>query len=186
MFQLINKAYNEKKVRTLVKTAFICVLYALIIACGYTFAPQGEYIDKKIVNIYVTQFENKTAQAEIENYVRAAFINQFIQASRFKIVESIEQADAIVKGSVLPLTTSPIAYRSSTIAAEERATMTLSVSFREKESGKGLWQSPNISGWVDYTVEQDINLLTATRKAAFIKLANDTAEKTFTLMMAGF
>lgn len=168
------------------KTAFICFLYALIIACGYTFAPQGEYIDKRIVNIYVAQFDNKTAQAEIENYVRTAFIDQFIQTSRFKVVKSEEQADAIVKGSVLTLTTAPIAYRSSTLAAEERATMTLGLTFREKESGKDIWKSPSISGWVDYIVEQDINLLPATRKAAYIKLANDTAEKTFNLMMSGF
>ncbi|MEN6620224.1 MAG: LptE family protein [Smithella sp.] len=169
-----------------IKTAFICFLCTLIIACGYTFAPQGDYIDKRIVNIYVAQFDNKTAQAEIENYVRSAFIDQFIQTSRFKIVENVEQADAIIKGSVLTLTTAPLSYRSSTLAAEERATMTLDVTFREKESGKDIWKSPNISGTVDYTVESNINLLPATRKAAYNKLASDTAEKIFNLMMSGF
>lgn len=177
---------KRKKGQNLIKSVFICFLFALIIACGYTFAPQGEYINKKIVNIYVGQFDNKTAQAEIENYVRSAFIDQFIQASRFKIVDSVEQADAVVKGNVLTLTTAPLSYRSSTLAAEERATMTMELTFREKESGKEIWKSSNISGTVDYVVDSNINLLPSTRKTAFIKLANDTAEKTFNMMMSGF
>ena len=177
---------KKKNGQPLIRTALICCFFAIIIACGYGFSPQGEYIDKRIQKIYVGQFDNKTAQAEIENYVRSAFIDQFIQTRRFKIVESAELADATIKGSVLALTTGPLSYRSNTIAAEERATMTLELTFREKESGKDIWKSSGISGTVDYTIGSDINTLPATRKTAFIKLANDTAEKTFNQMMSGF
>jgi hypothetical protein len=169
-----------------IKALLICCFCAIIMACGYGFAPQGEYIDKQIRNIYVGQFENKTAQADVENYVRSAFIDQFIQTRRFKIVESAEMADATIKGSILNLSTTPLSYRSNTIAAEERATMSLELTFREKESGKDIWKSSGITGTVDYTIDSNINLLPATRKTAFIKLANDTAEKTFNQMMSGF
>ena len=177
----------KKKIgQSFIRAVFICCFFAIIIACGYSFAPQGDYIDKRIRNIYVEQFGNKTAQSEVENYVRSAFIDQFIQTSRFKIVESAELADATIKGNVLNLSTNPLSYRSSTIAAEERATMTLELTFRERESGKDIWKSQSISGTVDYTIGSDINSLPATRKTAFIKLANDTAEKTFNQMMSGF
>jgi hypothetical protein len=177
----------KKKIgQSVIRAVLICCLFTIIIACGYGFAPQGEYIDKRIQKIYVGQFDNKTAQAEVENYVRSAFIDQFILTRRFKIVESVEMADAIIKGSILNLITAPLSYRSSTIAAEERATMTLELTFREKESGKEIWKSQGIAGTVDYTVDNNVNLLPATRKAAFIKLANDTAEKTFNQMMSNF
>lgn len=168
------------------KAIMIFWLIASVSACGYSFAPQGDYIDKRIRHIYVEQFINKTAQAEMENYVRSAFIDQFIQTSRFKVVESIELADAVVKGSVLHLSTTPLSYRSTGIAAEERATMTLALTFREKENGKDIWVTQGITGTVDYTVDSNINLLPSTRKTAFIKLAGDTAEKTFNQMMSGF
>lgn len=177
---------KKKTGQTRIKLFFICCLGLAIVACGYSFSPQGDYIDKRIRNIYVEQFKNNTAQAELENYVRLAFIDQFIQTRRFKIVDDKEQADAVIKGSVLSLSTNPLSYRSSTIAAEERATMTLEVTFREKESGKDIWKSESISGTVDYTIDSNINLLPATRKNAFIKLANDTAEKTFNQMMSNF
>jgi hypothetical protein len=169
-----------------IKITITGVFFGLIVACGYSFAPVGDYIDKRIQKIYVEPFENKTAQAEVENYVRSAFIDQFIQTSRFKIVEKAELADATVKGSIVNLNTAPLSYRSTALAAEERATITLELTFRERESGKTIWSSKSISGNGDYTVGSDINQLPATRRTAFIKLANDTAEKTFNQMMSGF
>lgn len=177
---------KKNSMLTFIKITFIGVFFGLIIACGYSFAPVGDYIDKRIQKIYVESFDNKTAQAEVENYVRSAFIDQFIQTSRFKVVESAQLADATVKGSVLNLITAPLSYRSTSVAAEERATMTLELTFRERENGKTIWSSKGITGTVDYTVDSNINLLPATRKTAFIKLANDTAEKTFNQMMSGF
>ena len=172
--------------RLLIKTGVICLFFALILSCGYGFAPKGDYIDKRIQNIYVEAFDNKTSQASIENYVRTAFIDQILQNSRFKTVSSVEAADAIIKGSVLNISTSPLSYRANTLVAEERATMTLEINFREKESGKTIWSSNNVTGTVDYKMENNIDIYPATRKNAFIKLSNDTAEKTFNMMMSGF
>ena len=72
--------------RLLIKTGVICLFFALILNCGYGFAPKGDYIDKRIQNIYVEAFNNKTSQAGIENYVRTAFINQILQKDRKSVV----------------------------------------------------------------------------------------------------
>jgi len=172
--------------RLLIKTGVICLFFALILSCGYGFAPKGDYIDKRIQNIYVEAFDNKTSQASIENYVRTAFIDQILQNSRFKTVSSVEAADAIIKGSVVNINTSPLSYRANTLVAEERTTVIVEINFREKESGKTIWSSKNVTGQVDYKMGTNINMFPATRKNAFIKLSNDTAEKAFNLMMSGF
>jgi hypothetical protein len=80
----------------------------------------------------------------------------------------------------------PLSYRSNTMAAEERATMTLEITFRETQSSKIIWSSRSIIGTVDYTIDNNINLLPATRKTALTKMANDIAEKTLNQMMSGF
>ena len=64
--------------KSLIRAFLLCCSAATVIACGYAFAPQGEYIDQKISKIYVEQFSNKTPYADVENYVRTAFIDQFI------------------------------------------------------------------------------------------------------------
>jgi hypothetical protein len=170
----------------LLKVGTICLFFTILFGCGYVFAPQGEYIDKRITTVYVQSFENKTSQAELENYIRTAFIDQFILSGRFKIVQNVESADAIIKGSILNINTSPLSYRANTLVAEERATMILEINFWEKESGKTIWSSKNVTGQVDYKMENNINMYPMTRKNAFIKLADDTAEKAFNLMMSGF
>ncbi|PKN52881.1 MAG: hypothetical protein CVU55_06575 [Deltaproteobacteria bacterium HGW-Deltaproteobacteria-13] len=177
---------KKKNKRLIIKIAILCLCSALLFGCGYSFASRGESIDNRIQKVYVKPFDNRTAQAGIENYIRTAFINQFIQNSRFKIVNSVESADAIVKGRILNLNTSPLSYLKNDLAAEERATITLDLTFQENESGKIIWSSKNMTGSVDYTLNEDINLLSAARKQAMIKLANDTAEKAFNQMMSGF
>jgi hypothetical protein len=177
---------RTKNQRLFIKTGVTCLFSALILSCGYGFAPKGDHIDKRIQNIYVEAFDNKTSQAGIENYVRTAFINQILQNSRFKTVASVEAADAIIKGNVLNVNTSPLSYRANTLVAEERTTMVLEINFWEKESGQTIWSSKNLTGQVDYKMTNNINMYPATRKNAFIKLSNDTAEKAFNMMMSGF
>lgn len=168
------------------KLVIIGAMFSLVVACGYSFTSTGEHFRGRISSIYVEQFGNKTDQAEMENYFRQAFINQIIQNSRFKIAKDAQTADATIKGSVLSLTTSPLSYRANAMAAEERATITLELTFREGESGKIIWTSKNVGGIIDYGIDSNINFLPAARKTAFIKLANDTAEKAFNQMMSGF
>ena len=168
------------------RIAILCLCSALLFGCGYSFASRGESIDKRIQKVYVESFDNKTAQAEIENYVRTAFINQFIQNSRFKMAPSAESADAIVRGKILNLNTSPLSHLKNDLAAEERTAIILELTFQDNESGKIIWSSKNMTGSVEYALNEDINLLSAARKQALIKLANDMAEKAFNLMMSGF
>ena len=176
----------RKKIRLKIKITIICLCCAFLFACGYSFAPRGENIDSRIQKVYVDAFENKTAQAGIENYVRTAFINQFIQNSRFKIAQSAEDADAIVRGKIVNLHTSPVSELKNKLAAEERITMIMEIVFENSANGKVIWSSKNITDSMDYRLNEDINLLPSTKKQALMKLANDLAEKAFNLMMSGF
>jgi outer membrane lipopolysaccharide assembly protein LptE/RlpB len=155
----------------------------LLLSCGYGFAPQGEHIDKRIVNIYVAPFVNKTSEAE--NILRNAFIDQILQGNRFKSVPTLEQADAVINVNIISITTGVLSYRNNILAAEERMTLTLEASLREKDSGKTIWSSQNVVGTSDYKLQDNVNPKPA-RQQALIKLAKDTAENTFNLMMADF
>ncbi|MFA5322189.1 MAG: LptE family protein [Smithella sp.] len=169
-----------------VKVTFVCFLCAVLFGCGYSFTSRGEKIDKNIQTVYVDSFDNKTEQGQIENYIRTAFINQFIQNSRFKIASSAESADAIVRGKIINLHTSPLSHLANDLAAEERATIIMEVVFQDNVSGKIIWSSNNMRESVDYALNENINLLSNARKQALIKLANDMAERAFNLMMSGF
>ncbi|MDD4357898.1 MAG: LptE family protein [Smithellaceae bacterium] len=176
---------KKQKCLPAVKAGLTLLMVWAVFGCGYTFAPQGEHIDSRIQNVYVAPFGNRTAMAEVENYMRTAFIDQIIQSNRFKTVTEIEQADAVISGNILNISTGTLSYRDNLLAAEERMTVMLEASFREKNTGKTIWSSRNLVGTVDYRLLDDTNPLPA-RKQALAKLAQDTAENAFNLMMADF
>ena len=176
---------KKQKCLPAVKAGLTLLMVWAVFGCGYTFAPQGEHIDIRIQNVYVAPFGNRTAMAEVENYMRTAFIDQIIQSNRFKTVTEIEQADAVISGNILNISTGTLSYRDNLLAAEERMTVMLEASFREKNTGKTIWSSRNLVGTVDYRLLDDTNPLPA-RKQALAKLAQDTAENAFNLMMADF
>ena len=170
---------------SVIKLLLLGLPCVLLLSCGYGFAPQGEHIDKRIVNIYVAPFVNKTSEAEAENILRNAFIDQILQGNRFKSVPTLEQADAVINVNIISITTGVLSYRNNILAAEERMTLTLEASLREKDSGKTIWSSQNVVGTSDYKLQDNVNPKPA-RQQALIKLAKDTAENTFNLMMSDF
>ena len=89
----------------------------------------------------------------------------------------MEAADAIIKGSVVNINTSPLSYRANTLVAEERAIVMVDINFREKESGKTIWSAKKFTGQIDYQMQDNINLFPAARKQALIKLSDNHGGK---------
>ncbi len=157
----------------------------LLAGCGYRFSPGGEYIDKKINLVFIDNFSNKTCEANFENTIRNSFIDQFITGRRFNLAGGRDAADAVFKGTVVSLVTSPITYQKTGLASGERLTVKMEFVFEEQETHKRIWTDKDFTAIQDYTFT-DLNTRNINRNNALIKLANDAAEKAYRLMMSGF
>jgi hypothetical protein len=163
--------------------AILIVLF--IAACGYRFASDEGQIDPVLRTVFVDIFTNKTSEAYVENIFRTAFISRFVQEGRFKAARSRGEANVIFRGTIRSLQVSPLSYKATNLAAEDRLTITLALSFEEQESGRILWSDGAFVGTGDYPVTT-VGVTEASRKNALTKLANDTAERAYRLMMSGF
>lgn len=157
----------------------------LIAGCGYRFSPGGEYIDKKIRTVFIDNFTNKTSEANVENTIRNSFIDQFIIGGRFALVDGRDKGDAVFKGSINSIVTSPLSYQKTGLASGERLTVAMELVFEEQDTHKLIWNNKNFTAIQDYTFT-DLNTRNTNRANALIKLSNDAAEKAYRLMMAGF
>ena len=157
----------------------------LVAGCGYRFSAGGEYIDKKIRTVFIDNFANKTSEANIENTIRNSFIDQFITGGKFALVDGREKADAVFKGSVNSIATSPLSYQRTGLASGERLTAAMELVFEEQDTHKLIWNNKNFTAIQDYTFT-DLNTRDTNRRNALIKLSNDSAEKAYRLMMSGF
>ena len=165
----------------------VFLLFLICAGCGYRFSPGGENLPPEIRTVFVEIFANKTSEANFENQVRAAFVDQIIRGTRFKLADSKETADAVLRGSIEGLSSSPLSYRATNLAAEERLTALLNITLEDRNSGKAVWTGSGLAGTADYTVDPANPTVTQTnRRNNLNKLANDTAEKAYRLMMSGF
>lgn len=157
-------------------------------ACGYHFVGTGgDGIDPAIKRVHVRTFGNATNEPNVENTFRAAFIDRLIQGGRFQVVDQPAQADAVLKGNVKSLVRVPLAYTVGNLAAEERWHVVVDISLEEREAGKVLWANSDFGLTGDYRVDPvNLSLTEQNRKNALVKLASDTAERAYSMILSGF
>jgi hypothetical protein len=150
----------------------------LLAGCGYRFAGEEESVAPAFRTVFVDTFTNKTGEAYAENIFRSALIGRFVQEGRVKLARSRGEADLICQAA-------PLAYKATNLTAEDRITVTLEISFEERESGRVIWAERSFVGTGDYPVTT-VGVTESSRKNALVKLANDSAERAYRLMMSGF
>jgi hypothetical protein len=170
----------------LFKNSFPTLLFLLIlVGCGYHFPGGDESRFPHLRTFFVEGFVNKTSEAYAANIIRSAFVNRFVQEGRFKLAESRDKADLICRGTVRSIQISALSYKTSNLAAEERMTLGIEVILEERASGRVVREDRGMSGTGDYLVS-NTSLLENNRKDALLKLAKDSAERAYMLMMSDF
>jgi len=157
----------------------------LLTGCGYHMAGGEETVAPGLRTVFVDVFTNRTGEAYAENIFRSAFISRFVQEGRFRLARSRGEADIICRGAVRSLQASPLSYKATNLSAEDRITVTLEISIEERESGRTIWANGAFTGAGDYPVTT-VGVTEISRKNALTKLASDTAERAYRLMMSGF
>ena len=166
---------------------FFMLITVIIAGCGYRFSAGGDWIDSGIRTIFVDNVVNSTAEPFVEIYLRNGFEDQFRKSPRFRLADSRETADAVLKGTITALSTSYVAYDRYDKATESRAVMVVNLTFEERRTNKKLWSVANFTGNESYRVDQaNPNTTSVNKQAALTKLSNDMAEKAYRNLMSGF
>ena len=181
------KSQATKQARQGVGALLLVSLILITAGCGYRFSPGGEWIDSGIRTVFIDNLVNSTSEPYVEIYLRSGFEDQFRKSSRFRLANSRETADAILKGTLSALSTSYVAYDRYDKATESRAIMVLNLAFEERRTGKKLWSVANFTGNESYRVDQaNPNATSTNKQAALQKLSGDMAEKAYRNLMSGF
>ena len=158
------------------------IIYVLLLfsclGCGYHFSPGGENIDADIRKVFIGEFFNRTSEVNVENYVRNAFFSRFRSDTRFTPVADVDEADAVLTGKILNITTAHLAYSSGDMAKE--------VVFKRTGNGEVIWINKSLSGREAYIVEVNTAITATSKRNAIRKLSVDMADKAYRNMMSGF
>lgn len=155
--------------------------------CGYHTAGHSVQLPDSVKSIAVPAFKNETATYRIETFLTAAVVREFTTRTHYRMLhDPSDSADAILQGTVLSTSVTPLAYDTPTgRAASVLVVVSMKVVLSDR-SGKVLYQNPAYLFREQYEVSQDLSSFFEEDSPAFRRLSQDFARTLVSNILEGF
>lgn len=138
----------------------IVVLFAIISGCGYT---TKSLISRKINSIYIPIFGNYTFRRGLEFDLTTALKDEIMSNTKLRIVQK-DNADTILTGKIITVTEGVITSNARDNIIENKVTITVSISFADRRTGRVLMSMGGLTNTAEYIVTRGENINTATKE----------------------
>lgn len=144
--------------------------------CGYHTAGHAVALPQDIHTIAIPGFVSQSQTFRIEQLLTDAVVREFNARTRFRVIhETRADADAVLKGTVLSASASPLAYDSKTgRAASALVTVSMQVTLTDRQ-GKVLFQNPSYLFHDQYELSRDLSSFFEEDSPAVDRLSRDFA-----------
>ena len=163
--------------RAAVVVAFSAVFAVLLLnGCGYHTAGHSSALAPNVHTIAIPEFVSQSREFRVEQLLTDAVIREFNTRTQFKVVSNTkEDADAVLKGTILSASSTPLAYDSQTgRAASALVTVSVQVTLTNRE-GKILFQDPSYLFHDQYELTRDVSTFFQEESPAMDRLSRDFA-----------
>jgi outer membrane lipopolysaccharide assembly protein LptE/RlpB len=144
--------------------------------CGYHTAGHFTALPQNVHTIAIPGFLSQTQTFRIEQIMTDAVVREFNTRTQFRVIhEATGDADAVLKGTVLSASTTPLAYDSQTgRVASALVTVSMQVSLTDRD-GKVLFQNPSYLFHEQYELSRDLPTFFEEESPAVDRLSRDFA-----------
>ena len=176
----------------------IPVISAMLIclaSCGYHFSGEGEGPKPGLRYIAIPVFENKTSEPNAGAIFAGALRQEFIRKGNMKVV-TVEEAEAVFKGTVRSIRVLPVAHHAvsgvaNQITTENMLMLTVDILCEDKKTHKILWRNQNYSDHQVYQINNNAEQLQPVtgyenRQAALDFLAQDISRRIHDNFLSNF
>jgi Lipopolysaccharide-assembly len=169
-----------------VSRTVVALLALLSASCGYRTAGKANLLPSDLHTLAVPAFVNQTQTYKIEQMLTAAVVQEFSTRTNYRITSQADSADAVLKGTVLTTSTTPLTYDSKTgRAASVLVIVSMSVSLNDKQ-GKVLYQNPQYTFREQYQVSQELSSFFEEDSPAFQRLSREFARTLVSNVLEAF
>lgn len=109
--------------------------------CGYQFAGQSPLFSHDIHTIYVEPFISRTRDVGIDQELTSALRSEFYRRGPLKVVDRLEQADAIISGVIRSLDSHVASVNRKDEVLQYESVMVVDVSLRRRQPNEILWRA---------------------------------------------
>lgn len=157
--------------------ALIALVAALWpVGCGYHVAGRGSALRSQWKTIAVPAFKNDTTRYRIEQRFTAAVIRQFLQRTKYRIVQDPASADAVLHGEVLSIETNPVLFNATTGQVTTMlVTVHTKVELVDNQSQKAAYQNSDMVFRDEYQISSDVQSFFEEQDPALERMSRDFA-----------
>jgi hypothetical protein len=166
----------------------LAVVAALSLSsCGYHVAGHSDLLPKSLQTICIPAFTNATTRYKLTDRLPEAVSREIISRTRYHIVSDPNQADAVLRGSVMNY----ISYATVADPVSGRATAVdlrvyLQVSLVERATGKVLFSRPSMEVRERYEISVDPRAYFDESDAALDRASKQVATQLVTAILENF
>ena len=175
-----------------VYTAGIALSLAALIAiasagCGYHVAGRASRLPSDWSSIAIPAFKNDTTRYRIEQRLTEAVIREFIERTKYRIVQNEQAADGVLHGEVRSVETNPVIFNSTTGEVELMiVTIHTKVLLVDNKTSKPLYESDDMVFRDEYQISSDVQSFFDEQSPALGRMARDFAAKLVSNVVENF
>jgi hypothetical protein len=169
-----------------VPASVLVSLFALS-GCGYHTLGAATHLPPDVRTLSVPVFATRTETYGVEAAMTGAVIREFAARTRFRVTPSSSvDADAVLHGTILKETISPLTYNSATQQSSSfLITLIVSVTFKGRD-GQVLYENKNYTFRQQYQSTTDLPTFLQEDPAAVERLSREFARQLVADVLVGF
>jgi hypothetical protein len=168
-------------------TRLLVIVCLLTAGCGYHVSGHADLMPKTIETIAIPAFGNATVQYKLTDRLPEAITREFISRTRYKVVNDMNQADAILRGTVINFYSYPVIFDpSSGRASSIQVSVVMSIQLTERTTGKVLFTRPSLEWKQQYEISVDPRAFIDESDSAMQRLSRDVARTVVSGILENF
>jgi outer membrane lipopolysaccharide assembly protein LptE/RlpB len=162
--------------RTALIVAALAFAVSVMSACGYHVAGRAANLPSEWKTIAIPAFKNDTTRYRVEQRFTAAVIRQFIQRTKYRIVQDPASADAVLHGEVLTIETAPMIFDATTgQVTTSLVTIHTKVLLVDNQSQKTVYENDDMVFRDEYQISSDVQTFFEEQDPALERMSRDFA-----------
>ncbi len=164
------------------------MLVAELAACGYHLVGTTSFLPEEISNLYVENFANQTRWVDMDQRLVEALTLEWVRRRRLRLVDSREEADVVLSGSIQRLGVIPVSYDENGRANEYQMSLQALVQLKDVRGDEDvvLWEDQAFSRRTSYQVDPNAVDFFDRQNLAMDELSADFSSALVTSVLEGF
>lgn len=155
--------------------------------CGYHVAGRASRLPSDWNSIAIPAFKNDTTRYRLEQRLTEAVIREFIERTKYHVVQNVDSANGVLHGEVLSIETSPVIFNSTTGEVETMVvTIHTKVLLVDNKTAKTVYKNDDMVFRDEYQISSDVQSFFDEQSPALGRMARDFASKLVSNVVENF